>query len=39
MPVLVTCKFDEDPVKNEGDIDRTMSAMGFLGRQRGVIPK
>ena len=30
MPVLVTCKYDEDPIKIEGTIDRTMSNMGFF---------
>ena len=30
MPVLVTCKFDEDPIKTEGNIDRTRSNTGFL---------
>ena len=30
MPVLVTYKFDEDLIKNEGAIDLTMSNMGFL---------
>ena len=39
MPVLVTCKFDEDPIKNEGAIDRTMSNMGFLGTKGRVTPK
>ena len=26
-------KFDEDPIKNGGAIDQTMSNMGFLGSQ------
>ena len=30
MPVLVACKFAEDPIKIEGTIDRTRSNMGFL---------
>ena len=32
MPVLVTCKFDEVPIKIEGSIDRTRSNIGFFGR-------
>ena len=30
MPVLVICKFDEDPIQIEGTIDRTRSNMGFF---------
>ena len=37
MPILVTCKFDEDPIKIEGIIDRTSSNMGFFGTQGQVI--
>ena len=29
MAVLVTCKFDEDPIKIECIINRTKSTMGF----------
>ena len=39
MPVLVTCKFDEDPIKFEGSIDRTRTNMGFFGSQVQVTPK
>ena len=39
MPVLVTCKFDENPNKNEGTTDQTMSNMDFLGTQGRVNPK
>ena len=37
MPILVTCKFDEDPIKIEGIIDRTSSNTGFFGTQGQVI--
>ena len=30
MPILVTCKFDEDPTKTEDIIDRIWSNMGFF---------
>ena len=36
MAVLVTCKFDEDPIKIESNIDRTRSNMGFFGSQGQV---
>ena len=39
IPILVTCKFDVDPIKIEGTIDRTMSNMGFFGTQAQVTPK
>ena len=39
MAVQATCKFDEDPIKIEGTIDRTRSNMGFLGSQGQVTPK
>ena len=39
MAVQATCKFDEDPTKIEGTIDRTRSNMGFLGSQGQVTPK
>ena len=39
MAVLATCKFDEDPIKIEGTIDRTRSNMGFFGSQGQVTPK
>ena len=31
--VLVTCKFEEHPIKNKVAIDRTRSAIGFFGYQ------
>ena len=34
MPVLVTCKFDEDPIKIEGTIDQTRSNMGVFWHSR-----
>ena len=37
MPVLVTCKLDEDPIKIEGTIDRTRSNMGFFWHSRAGI--
>ena len=37
MPVMVTCKFDEDPIKIDGTIDQTRSNMGFFGTQGQVI--
>ena len=36
MAVLITCKFDEDPIKIECTTDRTMSNMGFLSTQGQV---
>ena len=30
VPVLVTCKFDDDPIKIEGTINQTRTNMGFL---------
>ena len=36
MAVLVTCKFDEDPIKIECIIDRTRSNMGFFSTQGQV---
>ena len=36
--VLVTCKFEEHPIKNEVAIDRT-SHMGFFCSQGQVNPK
>ena len=39
MVVLATCKFDEDPNKPEGTIDRTRSNMDFFGSQGQVTPK
>ena len=39
MAALVTCKFDEDPIKIEGTIDRTRSNMGFFATQGQVTPK
>ena len=30
MAVLATCKFDEDPIKIEGTIDRTRANIGFF---------
>ena len=34
MAVLVTCKFDEDPIKTECTFDRTRSNMGFFQHSR-----
>ena len=39
MADLATSKFDEDPIKIEGTIDRTRSNMGFFGSQGQVTPK
>ena len=39
MPLLIIIKFDEDPIKIEGTIDRTRSNMGFFGSQGQVTPK
>ena len=39
MAVLATCKFDEDPIKIKGTIDRTRSSMGFFASQGQVTPK
>ena len=36
---LATCKFDEDPIKIEGTIDRTRSNVGFFGSQGQVTLK
>ena len=36
MAVMATCKFDEDPIKIEGTIDRTRSNMGFFSTQGQV---
>ena len=38
MAALVTSKFDKDPIKIEGTIDRTRSNMGFF-YSRQVTPK
>ena len=38
MAVLVTCKFDEDPIKIEGSMDQTRKNMGFFGIQGQVTP-
>ena len=38
MPVLVTCKFDEDPIKIEGTIDWSRSNMGFFVTQGQATP-
>ena len=35
MAVLVTCKFEEDSIKNEVAMDRTRSNMGFFGYHKG----
>ena len=37
MPVMITCKFDEDPIKIDGTIDQTRPNMGFFGTQWQVI--
>ena len=37
--VLVTCNFEEHPIKNEVAIERTRSTMGFFGSQGQVTPK
>ena len=39
MAVLATCKFDENPIKIEGTIDRTRSNIGFFGSQGQITPK
>ena len=39
MAALATCKFDEDPIKNEVTMDKTSSNMGFLVSQGQVTPK
>ena len=39
MAVLATCKFDEDPIKIKGTIDRKRSNMGFFGSRGQVTPK
>ena len=39
MAVLTNCKFDEDPMKTEGPIDRTRSRMAFFSTQGQVTPK
>ena len=36
MAVLITCKFDGDPIKIECIIDRTRSNMGFFSTQGQV---
>ena len=36
MAVLVTCKFNEDPIKIECTIARTRSNMGFFSTQGQV---
>ena len=39
IAVLVTCKFEEHPIKNEVATDRTRSTMGFFGSQGQVTLK
>ena len=39
ITVLVTCKFEEHPIKNEAAINRTRSTMGFFGSQGQVTLK
>ena len=39
MAAPVTGKFDEDPIKIEGTIDRTRSNKGFFATQEQVTPK
>ena len=39
MAVLPICKFDEDPIKMEGTINRIRSNMRFFGFQGQVTPK
>ena len=39
IAVLVTCKFEEQPIKNEVAIDRTRSTMGFFGSLGQETPK
>ena len=39
MAALVTCKFDEDPIKIEDTIDQTRSNMGFIATQGQVTKK
>ena len=39
MAAPFTYKFDEDPIKIEGTIDRTRSNMGFFATQGQVTPK
>ena len=39
MAALIISKFDEDPIKIEGTIDRTRSNMGFFATQELVTPK
>ena len=36
IAVLATCKFEDDPVKIECNIDRTRSNMGFFSTQGQV---
>ena len=35
MHVLVTCKFNEDPIKTEGDINRTTFASNMFSSLKG----
>ena len=39
MAALVASKFDKDPIKIEGTIDRTRSNKGFFFTQGQVTPK
>ena len=39
IAVLTTCKFDEDPIKIEGTVDRTRLNTGFFGAKGQVTPK
>ena len=39
LVVLVTFKFEDDPIKNEVAMDRTRSILGFFGSQGPVTPK
>ena len=39
MAAPVTCKFDEDPIKMEGTIDRKRSNMGVFATQGQVTLK
>ena len=39
IAVLITCKFEEHPIKNEVAINWTRTTMGFFGSQGHVTPK
>ena len=39
MAVLAICKFEEDPIKIVGTVNRTRSNMDFFSPQGQVIPK